>query len=281
MNNLFKGFEIISNHGTSSEIIGRFLFQPKEIAKRAYNNEDVEKKFRDFEKMNIPDFHDLHDLFNEIKSKYIDFITGLKNGKYFSIDEHKSFTLDRSVEIELHRKIKDFYILGRLLLNNFSKSKIIDTDYFILNDFLLVNDNNFNKNKEIYYKNDTSKKFESIILNIEQSRKNFLNTFNQIRADFEHQNLQIPKVHINTENGEINEIGLTKNLNLLEEIELIYKNLMDLIEILMVFHFGIIAVKKNQNFGIYESKHYDYSLFSYRFLIFPIGLGTEEYELVI
>ena len=264
-----SGHEVISNHGSSTGIIPRFLNQPMEIAIIGIGRENAEKKFDTFLKRNIKDFTDFYDLFHEIKIDYIDFITGLKNGKYFSTNERKQFSLDRTVEISLHSKIKNFYIIGRLLVNNFAKSKIIDSEHFTLNNFLLVNNKNFEKNKILYFENDQAKKYKILLEIIEDSRNNFLNTFNQIRADFEHQNLEIPKIKVNTETGEITEVGLTQNLTLIEELEYVYNYMFNMIENLMVFHYGILAVEKSEMMGVFESEHYDYSQFSYRFVIFP------------
>jgi len=276
----FSGHEVISNHGSSSGIIPRFLNQPMDIANFGLDKENSEKIFNDFLKRNIKDFTDFYDLHKEIVENYADFINGLKNGKYFSINVKKQFSLDRSVEIKLHSTIKKFYIQGRLLVNNFAKSKIIDSEHFILNNFFIVTDKNFEKNKNLYFENDPSKKFEILINIIEDARKNFLNTFNQIRADFEHQNLEIPKVKVNTETGEITEVGITSNATLLEEVNYVYNYMLNMLENLMVFYFGILAIDKNPMMGVFESENYDYSKFSYRFVIFP-RVKMQGFKLII
>ena len=276
----FKGHEVISNHGSSTGIIPRFLNQPMEIASFGIGKENSEKIFNLFLKKNIKDFTDFYDLHKEIVDDYTEFINGLRSGKYFSINDKKQFSLDRSLEIKLHSNIEKFYIKGRLLVNNFAKSKIIDSEHFILNDFLIVSDKNFEKNKKLYFENDSSKKFEILIKIIEDARKNFLNTFNQIRADFEHQNLEVPKVIVNTNNGEITEVGMTSNATLIEEINYFYDAILNMVENLMIFYFGILAVGKNEMMGVFRSENYDYSQFSYRFVIFP-RMNMEGFTLII
>ncbi len=145
----FLGYESISNHGTSSGIIPRFFNQPMDIAQSAFGKKEADDMFNSFLTMNIPDFTDFYDLYNEILEKYTDYKNGLQDGRYFSVNDKGQFRLDRSVEFEFHRKIKDFYILGRLLINNFCKSKILDSEHLELNNFILVNDKNFDKNKDL------------------------------------------------------------------------------------------------------------------------------------
>ena len=72
--------------------------------------------------------------------EYNDYKVGLTDGKYFSINDKGQFKLDQSVELKLEKKIKDFFILGRLIINNFAKTTIIDTEHFVLNKVIIVND---------------------------------------------------------------------------------------------------------------------------------------------
>lgn len=276
----FLGHETVSNHGTSSRIIPRFFNQPLDIAETALGKKDANDKFGPFLTKNIPDFTDFYDLYNEILEKYTDYKNGLKDGRYFSINERGQFKLDRSVEFEFHRKIKDFYILGRLLINNFCKSKIIDSEHLELNNFILVNDKNFEKNKELYYQNDPTKKFEVIIKILKQSRDEFLNTFNQIRVDFEHKNLEIPKFDVNTKTGEFTEPGITDSGTLIEEITYCYNYLLDMVEALMVHYFGILAVEKRKIMGLFVRKDYDYTKLKNRFVLLP-RMKVEGHTLII
>jgi len=266
---IFKGHETISNHGSSQGIIPRFFFQTLELATSAFGKTEGERKVGDFLSKNIPDFTNFYDLHQEIVTDYDDFKKGLSDGRYFSLNDKGQFRLDRSVEISLEKKIKDFFILGRLLVNNFAKSGLIDSEHFKLNDIFIVSKKNFIKNKTAYTQIDSSKRFEILFDIVEQGRDLFLTEFNQIRADIEHQNLSIPKFGINTKTGEISEPSFKGNEPMINEINLYYGYMLDVIELLIAFYFAIEATTNKPMFGMFEREDYDYTKMISRFCILP------------
>ncbi len=108
-----------------------------------------------------------------------------------------------------------------------------------------------------------------------------MNTFNQIRADFEHKNLEIPKFDIDIETGKFTEPGITDSgMSLIEEITYCYNYLLDMIESLMVYYFGILAVEKWKVMGLFARKDYDYAKLNYRFVLLP-KMKMEGHKLLI
>ncbi len=268
---LFQGYSTFSNHGTSQGIIPRFYLQMVDMAQFAMDNKGVGEKLQKFLDTNISDFTEFYDTFTELTEIYIDYREGLKNGKYYSIDEKGTFRHDRSKELTLKKKTKDFFIQGRLVIYNFGKSGVIDDAEFILNNFLIVSEKNFEKNRVNCLNSPVGKKYEILLQIIEDARKDFLTSFNQIRADFEHQNLQIEdfKVQINNNQVEIIEPSFGHS-NLLTEVENCYKRLLDLIEILMAYFFGLQAYEKTNGFmTLFKRDKYDYSNLLYGYVIMP------------
>jgi hypothetical protein len=182
---LFQGYSTFSNHGTSQGIIPRFYLQMVDMAQFAFDKKSVEEKLQNFLYNNISDLTDFYDVFTELKSIYLDYREGLKSGKYYSLDDKGSFRHNRRSELVLKKKVKDFFIQGRLMIYNFGKSGVIDDKEFILNNFLIVNDKNFEKNKRNCLNSSVGKKYEILLRIIEKARKDFLTSFNQIRADFD------------------------------------------------------------------------------------------------
>lgn len=281
---LFKGIETTSNHGTIQGIIPRFFLQMDEMAKIALpSKEERDKKFGHFFKNNISDFTDFYDTFHDIKSLYNDYVDGLKDGRYYSIDDRGSFNHDRSEEFILKKKIREFYIYGRLLLNNFAKSHIIDDDYIVLNDLLLVNDNNFERNKDKFLKMETEVSYKILFKIIQDARKEFLTDFNQIRADFEHRNIQIPKfqVKVNNDKVEIIEPMFDKH-KLIDVIEFFYNRMLDFIELLMAFYLGIQSYKRTKGFmTLYKRKTFDQTQLIYEYVIMPKLLTDNNFIMLI
>lgn len=168
-----------------------------------FDKKVLDERYTPFSENNVSDFTDFYDLFQDIKTLYIEYLDGLKSGKYYSVDENGSYHHDRTQELILKKKIKDIFISGRLLINNFAKTGIIDDNKIVLNDLLIVNDKNFHKNKSRFLENKEGISYEILFQIIEDSRNEFLNIFNQIRADIEHNNLQIGKFLVEKEKGEI------------------------------------------------------------------------------
>lgn len=268
---LFKGYATFSNHGTSQGIIPRFYLQMIDMAQFAFDKEGVEERLQNFLDKNISDFTDFYDLFNELKSLYIDYRDGLKNGKYYSIDNKGSFRHDRSNELTLKKKIKDFFIQGRLVVYNFGKSGVINDGEFILNNFLIVKDGNFQKSKQSCIDSPAGNKYKLLIEIIEKAREDFLSEFNQIRADFEHQNLQIEDFKVQVLNDQIEVVEPTLGgMNLLSKIEYFYEQTLDLIEVLMVFFYGIQAYEKTSGFmTLFRRDEFDYSNMNYKYVVMP------------
>ncbi len=256
---IFSGIETLSNHGTSQGILPRFYWQTLELSECVFEKKEAEKRMSEFMTKNIPDFTSFYDLYKEITSDYNDFLNGILNGKYYSKEKNGEFKIDRTIELDLSKKVKDFFILGRLLINNFAKSKLIDNEHFILNELIIVTDKNFIKNKTKYIENDKSKRFEILYNLLEKARETFLTKFNQIRADIEHQNLQIPKFIIDTQNDTVSEPTISGETSMLDEITEFYENLLDLIELLIVYSFGIQASIKNPNLGLFVRHDYNYT----------------------
>lgn len=268
---IFKGYSTFSNHGTSQGIIPRFYLQMIDMAQFAFDKEGVEERLQNFLDKNISDFTDFYDLFTELKTLYIEYRDGLKNGKYYSIDNKGSFRHDRSSELTLKKKIKDFFIQGRLVIYNFGKSGVINDGEFILNNFLIVNDGNFQKSKQSCISSPDGNKYKYLIEIIEKARKDFLSEFIQTRVDFEHKNFQIEDFKVQVLNDQIEVIEpILGTMNLLTMIEYFYEQTLDLIEILMVFFYGIQAYEKTNGFmTLFRRDEFDYSNLNYKYVVMP------------
>ena len=254
-----------------------------DLAKLAFNDKkEIDKKFTSFSDNNLIDFTDFYDLFQDLKTTYGEYVQGLKNGKYYIINSNGSYHHDRTQELILKKKIKDFFILGRLLISNFGKSGIIDDDKIVLNDLLIVKDKNFENNKARFLENTEGTSYAILFQIIEDARNEFLKTFIQIRADFEHKNLQIEKFLVVRELDEIKikEPSLGTQ-NLLEVIEIFYESIFDFIELLMVYYFGLNAYQRtNGFFTLFQRKEYDYTTLKYRFVIQP-RIGDDSLILLL
>jgi hypothetical protein len=145
---IFEKIEITSNHGTEQGIIPRFELQMIDLYRIALtNSKEYElNKFINYTKLVVPEITHLYDIHLSLVQKFDIYKQGMINGEFAKIQRGIPY-YDRSIELEIIDLIKDFFIRGRILLENFRKSQIIDDIFFCLDKLLMVNDNNFQKNK--------------------------------------------------------------------------------------------------------------------------------------
>lgn len=279
---VFKGYSTFSNHGTNHGVIPRFYLQMVDMVQFTSDKEGLSERLQNFLEKNISDFTEFYDIYYEIRNIYIDYREGLTNGKYYSFDNNGAFRHNRSKELILKKKIKDFFIQGRLVIYNFGKSHVIDDKEFILDNFLIVSDKNFKKNKLNCLNSSVGEKYEFLLQMIEKSRKEFLTSFNQIRVGFEHQNLQIEDFKVQIINNEVQIIEPSfGHSNLLTEIEICYKRLLGLIENLMVYFFGLQAFENTNGFmTLFKRDEFNYSNFIYKYAILPCMYETGLTKLI-
>lgn len=281
-NQLFKGYSTFTNHGTSQGIIPRFYLQMIEMAQFSFDTANIEDRLESFLNNNISGLTELYDLFIELKSIYIDYRDGLKNGKYYSLDDRGGFKHERSNELVLKKKVKDFFIHGRLVVYNFGKSGVVNDGEFILDNFFFVNDFNFEKNKLNCLKGAVGNKYKLLLEIIEKARKDFLSEFNEIRGDFEHRNFQVKdfEVHVTQNQIEVIEPNLGSG-NLLNKIEYFYEQALDLIEVLMALFYGIQANEKTNGFmTLFRRDKFDYSNLLYKYVVMPNMYETGLIKLI-
>ncbi len=281
---IFSKIEYLSNHGTDQGIIPRFYLQIAEIGE-LYFKDDKERdsKLGKYMLVVINDFTTFYDLFKEIETVYSEYIKGLESKEYYKFDgDNKIPTIDRTKELLLYSKIKNFFVQGRILINNWAKSGLVDDEFISLNNLLIVKDSNFIDKKKEYLNNDKSRNYEYLYNLIEKARNNFLKDFNQIRADIEHQNYSFDKFDIKCENDKIivnqpNLIGKP----LMDKIKFFYEEIFELVERTVVVYLGInIYIKFKGFMNLCEKENYDYSKLDYRYKIMP-NFTNSEYKALI
>lgn len=269
---LYDRIEFISSHGPEQGIITRFFLQIKELANQAFINENDRHRHLDqYMIVVLNDFTTFYDLYQELKETFDEFQKGILIGDLYKIDERGVATIDCSLEFKIHTKIKEFFIKGRILLNNLAKSKVIDDEYFCLNELIIVKDVNFKTNKLKFLEKDKLKRYEYLFDIVEYSRNNFLSTFNQIRADIEHDHFEIPRFKISFLNKSvIFEQPMLKEREIMSQLDFYYNSIFDFIENIIAHYMGINAyINWNGLLTLYQSKTYDYKELKYKFLISP------------
>jgi hypothetical protein len=269
---IYNRIEKISNHGVEQGITTRFFLQMQKMSEYSFIDID-ERNYRMGKYMNvvISDFTAFYDLKQEICDIFENYRTGILSGDFIKKDERGIVTINRSLETKLKLRIKDFFIQGRIVINNWAKSGAIDDDFFILNDLLIVKDSNFMKNKNALLDKDKIRRYEYLFEIIELSRAQFLTGFNQIRADIEHKNFEIP----NFRNDYIDEQIVFQQpkifeKDLMELIDYYYNSIFELIETIMVYYLGINAyLNWNGIVTLYEARDYNYKDLRYKFLVLP------------
>jgi len=267
---LFNRVNKISNHGIEQGITPRFIFQMQELHKKAF--EPKKENIPDFYKyiqVVINDFTTFYDLHEKIKEKHSKYLNNLKNLTNVSRQENGALNIDQTLESELINDVKDFFIKGRILLNNWASSGVIKDEFIDLKSLLIVKDNNFEKQREIYLALDEQKRYESLFNFIHKARENFLSEFNCIRAEIEHNMLTFNSYQIGILNNKIIiKEPLIKEKPMYAIINSFYDNILNFIEKIMIFYYGINAVINWDGLmNLFEQKTVDYESGKYRYVI--------------
>ena len=269
---LFERIEFGSGHGTNTGIYPRFYLQVREIAKISKKSKDeIDDVFWTFHQQVIPDITDFYDIYHDIKNVYDDYNTGLRNGIYFKLDDQGTFVHNRKPEIEFINKSKMFFIKGRILLNNFSKSSILKNEYFDLELLLLVKETNFQKNKNKLLRKDPIQKYSRLFELTEEARKEFLMEFNQIRAEIEHNNFKIAPFQIQVEKEQVlvTEPSIFNDF-LIDKMTFYYHRILRTLELLMVWFYAIQAYFAwNQTLTLFRREEFDPKKLYYEFIMLP------------
>ncbi|MCF8236193.1 MAG: hypothetical protein K9G67_14650 [Bacteroidales bacterium] len=269
---IFGDLEYTHNHGTSTGIIPRFYLQMLELASLTFETKkEKDRLFSNFEKNNIPDFTEFYDIYHELINKYDQYGKGLIDGTYLKIQDNGTFHLDRGLEIEMRKLIKSFFVVGRRLLNNFVQSEMIRNEKIDLRKLVIVKDGNFDKNREAYINsNHSGISYELLYQIIHDARNEFLANFNEQRGKIEHSSFEMPKFEVKRNKGQliIQEPSLNGNIRLIEEISRFYILLLDFIENLMVYYYGLNAYERtNGNLTLFYRKDYDFPSLRYKYVI--------------
>lgn len=119
---LLSGINYISNHGTSQGILTRFFLHFEKMAEMGFMGmrwPAAKSRYELYEKKNKEDFTNFYDTYHEVMKLREEYLQGVNNGTYFSINLDGSTSSDSTPEILIRKRIKEFFISGRQLLNNF------------------------------------------------------------------------------------------------------------------------------------------------------------------
>ncbi|NVN95340.1 MAG: hypothetical protein HXX18_08670 [Bacteroidetes bacterium] len=261
----------LNNHGTKQGIIPRFVHQMLDLEEIAFMPIGGLKKSYKYINVAISDFTSFYDLNQEIKIKRNEFYNKLISKEIIETQENGALSIDRTLETNLLENVKAFFIKGRILINNWAKSDVLTDEYFDLKNLLIVNDSNFIKNSNHYLSLDEHRRYEYLLKLIENGRKQFLTRFNNIRARIEHENFQLYYSQIELINDEIKIFEpLLDNTAMYELVDFFYENILNLIEKVMVYYYGINAyLNWNKSMNLFKREEVDFDNQLYEYVIIP------------
>lgn len=265
------GIYKLSNHGTEQGIIPRFVLQMLDLEQTAFMPLGRLKKSYKYVNVVSSDFTRFYDLNQEIKIKRSEFYKKLISKQIVETQENGVLSIDRTIETSLLHNVKDFFIKGRILINNWAKSEVITDEYFDLKNLLIVKDSNFSNNTKHYLSLDEHRRYEYLFKLIENGRTQFLSRFNNIRARIEHENFQLHYSRIELINDEIKIFEpLLDNTEMYGLIDYFYENILNLIEKVMVYYYGINAyINWNESMNLFKRKEIDFDKQLYEYVILP------------
>lgn len=268
---LYTRINKLNNHGTKQGIIPRFVLQMLDLEDKAFMPIGRIKKSYKYVTVACTDFTSFYDLNQEIKIKRNEFHKRLISKEIVEIQENGVLSIDRTSETSILQNVKDFFIKGRILVNNWAKSEVITDEFFDLRNLLIVKDSNFITNSYQYLSLDEHRRYEYLFKLIENGRTQFLNRFNNIRAKIEHEDLTLNYSRIELINDEIIIFEpFLDNAAMYELVDFFYENILNLIEKVMAYYYGINAyINWNESMSLFRREEIDFDKKLYEYVILP------------
>jgi len=244
---LLSGINYISNHGTSQGILTRFFLHFEKMAEMGFMGKRwpaAKSRYELYEKKNKEDFTNFYDTYHEVMKLREEYLQGVNNGTYFSINLDGSTSSDSTPEILIRKRIKEFFISGRQLLNNFGKSGLLEDGDFKVSSFLLYKESVVEKYIKTFSENFRYKQGYLKIIDIaKKAQVDFKKDFMQLRADIEHDyDTEIPKFKICAYNREaVVEEPTYNGTNFFILIDKYYHGTLNLIEDMAAYFYGVNA----------------------------------------
>ena len=264
---MFEKVIELSGHGTDTGIWPRFFLQMHDLGQFAVGKQEFDTRSEKYFKDVIPQIEKFYDIFHDYKNLVADYREGIKSGKFYKIDERGHITHTKMPETKIFDKVKDFFIHGKIMLVTFVESGIIDEPGFNFTDFYFAGENKLEQ-KKIEYLKTTEGYFIPLITLLEKAQNSLLRPFNSVRGDIEHNRFNIDDFKLEESmNGAIVNEPLFQNKSLSVTLQVYYDKILDLIEKLVAYYFGIKAETKPGCFELYVRREYNYPKLLYKFTI--------------
>ena len=273
--------EGISRHGTETGINPRFVIQMISLWKKTFGERDSEYEksiFPFYLKYFLPALEILYDTYHAIIDSNEKYISGLQSGLYFKKDIRGSINLDRSPERDINKKVKDFFIHGKIFLDRWRESKVVYDEYIDMEKLIKTGDANFENIVNEFLSKDSTKRYVPIFNLVREARLKLLNGFKGQRDDVEHDPFMLDKYSLQeTQNGIIVHQPVIDGKPLMETLEFYYEGLLDFIEKCMAYFYGINCLAQRHLYKLYVRKDYSYPelLFKYNMHVGDVSHGYE------
>lgn len=275
---MFEKVIQISNHGTSTGIWPRFLMQMSELRQFAIGKKEFDDRTQMYFETVLPEIEKFYDIYHKFKTLLKDYQEGIQSGKYYSLDSNGQTMHNQIPEREISNTAKDFFVYGKIMIVNFVKSGVVDEGPFKLEDFYFSDLKKF-QTKKLEYEKNSNCLFIPLIELIGKAQMTFLQPFNKIRGDIEHNHFQIDsfKLEMNHDTAFVFE-PLFEGRILSCTLQFYYDNILDFLEKLFVYFLGIKAESQSSIIKLFVRHQFDYPnlLFKYTMAIGGnVLLGTQ------
>lgn len=271
---MFLHIEYDSNHGTEQGIWTRFYLQIFDLAELAIGKTEFEKRTGLYLEKVIPDLTNLYDVFLKLRTLIGDYKEGVRNGKYFTVNERGHSSFNRLNEVEIYNLTKDFLIRCKIAIVNFVKSGFTDENDFKLSEYFFCSSTKFKDKKQQYSKTSDGRYLPLLNL-IENANNDFLEQLNDIRGAIEHDLFSLPKfiLHRDKPNSPWLEEPVLQGQVLSDKLSFYYEKSLEFIEKIMVYYIGINGERNLKGFlELHVDNEFDFPNMKYKYR-FSLG-GT-------
>jgi len=218
----------ILNEGTSEPFFARMMCQNLELRDFVINGEEQKKEFDELYEPLLNNLIECRQAMKECIKLITEHSQKINSGMIISGQE-KAWTIKESVDKDLNRNFKDFFIKGRIALQCLDKlSKYMGFSI----GFFFQKDKNFDEQVKTIADQNKDQKYQGFLEMLKNDRAIWYTLFRNIRVEIEHSGFNLPATKYNIDStGKGQALFPTvDNKSIIDFLNLIWGNLFEFCE---------------------------------------------------
>ena len=246
-------FQKVYEMGSADPFVARMMLQIMELRDSVFHGNSDRREFDEFYEPILVNLLECRNAGKQCEQIITDHKRKIASKQIISF-QNKALTITESIDSELNRNFKDFFIKGTIALNSLERmSKFLGYSVkFAFGRSKTI----FEKGSKEFLKRHPGDQFENFIQMLQGDWETWYPTFNEIRTKIEHDGFNLPRVHyaVDRDKNVAVSIPTINSKGIIDTLSLLWDNLFEFCEDIIVCQFGfkldpllvIVCVSPNQ-----------------------------------